>query len=138
VHSFHDEWVYNGADIDGSKVVWARDLGPEQNAKLMTYFQDRNVWIVKAGIESAPLGARFAEDLHADTEFGQISRALYPIVLRKDSRALTPPQTGRGKSPRRPASENGRWVQRAVRWSTAVRESLHPPQSRRPSHSLRL
>jgi uncharacterized protein YggT (Ycf19 family) len=61
VHSFHDEWVYNGADIDGSKVVWARDLGPEQNAKLMDYFRDRNVWIVKAGIESAPL-ARFAED----------------------------------------------------------------------------
>jgi hypothetical protein len=61
VHSFHDEWVYNGADIDGSKVVWARDLGPEQNAKLIDYFRGRHVWIVKAGIESAPL-ARFAED----------------------------------------------------------------------------
>jgi hypothetical protein len=54
-HSIHDEWVYNGADIDGSKVVWARDLDPEQNAKLLNYFKDRTVWIVEAGSEGAPL-----------------------------------------------------------------------------------
>ena len=60
-HSVHDEWVYNGADIDGSKVVWARDLGPEQNAELMAYFKDRTVWIVDVGSESATL-AHFTED----------------------------------------------------------------------------
>ena len=29
------EWVYNGADIDGSRVVWARDMGPDANRELM-------------------------------------------------------------------------------------------------------
>jgi hypothetical protein len=45
-HNIHDEWVYNGADIDGSKVVWARELDAEQNAKLFAYFKDRHVWLV--------------------------------------------------------------------------------------------
>ena len=46
-HNIHDEWVYNGADIDGSKVVWARELDPEQNAKVFAYFKDRDVWLVE-------------------------------------------------------------------------------------------
>jgi hypothetical protein len=41
-----DEWVYNNADIDGSKVIWARDTGP-QNAELVKYFSDRHVWLVE-------------------------------------------------------------------------------------------
>jgi len=45
-HNIHEEWVYNGADIDGSKVLWARDLGPAQNARLLAYFHDRKVWTV--------------------------------------------------------------------------------------------
>ena len=98
-HSFHDEWVYNGADIDGSKVVWARDLGPEQNAKLMDYFKDRTIWMVKAGVETAPL-ARFPKIPQARPELGRFRCALYPIVLREDSCARTPPQTGDKKSPR--------------------------------------
>lgn len=45
-HNIHDEWVYNGADIDAAKVLWARELGAEQNAKLLNYFNDRHIWLV--------------------------------------------------------------------------------------------
>jgi hypothetical protein len=42
-----DEWVYNRADVDGSKVVWARDLGAARNAALLKYFDRRRVWLVE-------------------------------------------------------------------------------------------
>jgi hypothetical protein len=45
-HNIHDEWVYNGAEIDNAKVLWARELTPEQNAKLLAYFKDRKIWLV--------------------------------------------------------------------------------------------
>ena len=41
------EWVYNRADIDGSKVVWARDMGPAQNPELIDHFKDRRAWLVE-------------------------------------------------------------------------------------------
>src|SRR6266852_9324022 len=45
-HNIHDEWVYNGAEIDNAKVLWARELDPQQNAKLFAYFKDRKIWLV--------------------------------------------------------------------------------------------
>ncbi len=45
-HNIHDEWVYNGAEIDTAKVLWARELDPQQNAKLFAYFHDRKIWLV--------------------------------------------------------------------------------------------
>ncbi len=42
-----DEWVYNGADLDNSKVVWAREIDPAQDADLIRYYKDRNVWLVE-------------------------------------------------------------------------------------------
>jgi hypothetical protein len=54
-HNIHDEWVYNGADIDGSKVLWARELSPEQNAKLFAYFKDRRIWLVTPDIDNTYL-----------------------------------------------------------------------------------
>jgi hypothetical protein len=48
--SDHDplqEWVYNGADIDASKVAWARDMGAAKNQELLDYCKDRRVWLVE-------------------------------------------------------------------------------------------
>ncbi|GAC1433729.1 MAG: hypothetical protein NVS1B11_15300 [Terriglobales bacterium] len=45
-HSLHMEWVYNAADIDDSRVVWARDMGAKDNAELLRYYHDRQVWLV--------------------------------------------------------------------------------------------
>jgi hypothetical protein len=44
-HNPNGEWVYNSADIDGSKIVWARELNPEQNQRLLSYFKDRQKWL---------------------------------------------------------------------------------------------
>jgi hypothetical protein len=46
-HNPQDEWVYNGADIDGSKVVWAREMGAADNVELVHYYRDRKVWLVE-------------------------------------------------------------------------------------------
>jgi hypothetical protein len=43
--SIHDEWVYNRANIDESRIVWARDLDEEHNRKLVQYFKDRKIWL---------------------------------------------------------------------------------------------
>ncbi len=45
-HSVFAEWVYNAADIDRAKIVWARDMSPEKNQELLEYFHDRRVWLV--------------------------------------------------------------------------------------------
>ena len=46
-HDVDHEWVYNDADIDRSKVVWARDMGIDANQELVAYFSDRNVWFIE-------------------------------------------------------------------------------------------
>ena len=46
-HIFQDEWVYNAADIDGARVVWARDLGSQENGALRRYYPDRAVWLLE-------------------------------------------------------------------------------------------
>jgi hypothetical protein len=42
------EWVFNGANIDQQKIVWARDMGPEKNQELLDYYRGRKFWMVQA------------------------------------------------------------------------------------------
>jgi len=46
-HTVHNEWVYNPSDIDGAKVLWARDMDPNHNQELIRYFPNRTVWLVE-------------------------------------------------------------------------------------------
>jgi len=46
-HDYHFEWVYNGAEIDSAKIVWARELDAAQNERLFAYFKDRKIWIFR-------------------------------------------------------------------------------------------
>jgi hypothetical protein len=43
------EWVFNGANIDAQKIVWARDMGAEKNRELLEYYHGRKFWQVAAG-----------------------------------------------------------------------------------------
>jgi hypothetical protein len=45
-HIPDNEWVYNAADIDHSKVVWARDMGDRDNQELLNYYPHRHVWLL--------------------------------------------------------------------------------------------
>jgi hypothetical protein len=47
-HHVDEEWVHNAADIDASKIVWAREGSAEDNRRLLQYFQQRHVWLVEA------------------------------------------------------------------------------------------
>jgi hypothetical protein len=54
-HNLHDEWVYNGAELDRAKVLWARELDQEQDARLFAYFKDRQVWLVEPDTDNTEL-----------------------------------------------------------------------------------
>jgi hypothetical protein len=46
-HDPRSSLVANEAEIDGSKVIWANDMGPQLNQELIEYFKDRKVWLVE-------------------------------------------------------------------------------------------
>jgi hypothetical protein len=41
------EWIHNAANIDAARVVWALDLGRDENEKLIRYYPDRKVWLIE-------------------------------------------------------------------------------------------
>ena len=46
-HNIHLEWVFNDADIDDSRIVWARSLPNGKDDELMHYFPSREAWILE-------------------------------------------------------------------------------------------
>jgi hypothetical protein len=46
-HYAQEEWVYNHADIDRSRVIWAREMGPAEDGPFLNYFRGRHVWLAE-------------------------------------------------------------------------------------------
>jgi hypothetical protein len=64
-HDANREWVYNEADINHAKIVWARDRGPETDA-LVRYFHDRRAVVVEPDVDGlVTVPYRIATDAHA-------------------------------------------------------------------------
>jgi hypothetical protein len=43
------EWVYNRADVDRAKVIWARDMGTAENTRLLEHYRHRHIWLIEPG-----------------------------------------------------------------------------------------
>jgi hypothetical protein len=65
-HDLHNEWVYNDADIDNSKIVWARQMTLHEDAELISYFKDRQTWLLQPD-GSSPSIAPYRETINANT-----------------------------------------------------------------------
>lgn len=52
-HNPFSEWVYNAAEIDSSKVIWAREMAAADNLELIRYYRDRRVWLVEPDVTPA-------------------------------------------------------------------------------------
>ena len=44
------EWVYNLADLDHAKIIWARDMGEAQNQELLHHYASRQVWLLQPDV----------------------------------------------------------------------------------------
>jgi hypothetical protein len=62
MHNVHDEWVYNNADIDQAKIVWAREIPGVSCGPLLDYFKDRQAWIVEPDVYPVKLKPYVSSD----------------------------------------------------------------------------
>jgi hypothetical protein len=95
------EWVYNEADIDNSKIVWARDMGYLRNLDLLEHYPDRQVWYVNRGDVAASL-------VPYDRVSAPFKLAFDRAVFESDSQANPKqgqqPASGAAQAPPRPAA----------------------------------
>jgi hypothetical protein len=56
-HPFQDEWVYNRADIDNARIVWARDLGSEEDQKLLGHYPHRMAFVLEPDVRPPQLSS---------------------------------------------------------------------------------
>jgi hypothetical protein len=85
-HNPIEEWVYNKADTDTSKVIWARDMSPQEDQRLFDYFKGRHFWLLTP--DADPLHLTPLEVAPAFDGKAIYSKAAQPLEER--SRAARP------------------------------------------------
>jgi hypothetical protein len=51
----HEEWVWNRADLESSRVIFAHHLGDTKNPELVAAYPGRSVWLLKVSSSDAGL-----------------------------------------------------------------------------------
>lgn len=54
-HDSMDEWVYNDADIDRSRVIWARAMDRADDLDLIHFYAGRTAWLLQPDLQPAKL-----------------------------------------------------------------------------------
>ena len=54
-HGFDPEFVFNRADIDHEKVIWAREIPGMDVKPLLDYFRGRHVWLLEPDVSLSQL-----------------------------------------------------------------------------------
>ena len=65
-HNPFDEWVYNSAEIENAKVLWAREMDGSKNDELVRYYKNRHVWLVEPDEGTVQLVPYRPPDLQSD------------------------------------------------------------------------
>lgn len=74
-HDPTDDWIYNRADLDAAKVIWAWDMGAANNLKLMRYYRGRKTWL-------------------AEPDTNPVTLVPYPVPARTPAGSLKPSGPG--------------------------------------------
>ncbi|HYL35871.1 MAG TPA: hypothetical protein VEV17_08175 [Bryobacteraceae bacterium] len=48
-HEIYEEMVYNRADLDHARIIWARSLSPDKDQALIEHYAGRQVWLLEDG-----------------------------------------------------------------------------------------
>ncbi len=75
-----EEWVYNGADINGSKVIWAQDMDAGSNRDLLHYYEDRKAWLVEPDHTPALVSPYPGPGKAGDQPQNAVEGASHPLV----------------------------------------------------------
>ena len=46
-HWVHYEWVYNLANIDAQRIIWAHEMGPDWDRPFAEHYRDRHIWVLQ-------------------------------------------------------------------------------------------
>jgi hypothetical protein len=72
------EWVYNRADIDRAKVIWARELDGAENVRLLEYYRHRHVWLIEPDRHPVQLGPHTGSSRYSKPRDSRTSTAVIP------------------------------------------------------------
>jgi hypothetical protein len=51
----YNEWIFNEADLENAKVIWARSMTPERDCQLAKYYSDRKIRVIEIGDRPNPI-----------------------------------------------------------------------------------